>query len=322
MNNSTYIPHLYVHPTSVTVAPKRSYAGQGSLNKTYSHLLVSQRKHKDSLSSTAARKIRKACTYLYASANTKRIPGSLYTSSYNFKISVITLTLSSRQIHPDKVIVNKLLNQFLIEAKKYWKVDKYLWRAEKQKNGNLHFHIVIDKYVHWNEIRNVWNRIQNKLGYVDRYREEMLKFHAGGFKVREDLLKTWSYKSQIKAYSSGKANDWNNPNSIDVHSLKFINNLEAYLIKYLTKEYQNKNVSCSLWSSSRNLTNLSGGRDIYNSHVSSEFKRLKASKNTRYYETDYFTTLSFNVDVLNSVDYPYLYNLLQTFIIKHFNNTT
>ena len=92
--------------------------------------------HNNKISSQATRKIGKAVDYLVFFATNKKIQSSANGKALNFKIAFITLTLSSNQIHSDNEIKSKLLNQFIIEAKKKWKIKNYVWRAEKQENGN------------------------------------------------------------------------------------------------------------------------------------------------------------------------------------------
>src|SRR5690554_5071199 len=59
----------------------------------------------------------------------------------------ITLTLSSKQVHDDNFIKRNLLNNFIIYMGRKFDMKNYLWKAEKQKNGSIHFHIVTDVYI-------------------------------------------------------------------------------------------------------------------------------------------------------------------------------
>jgi len=119
-----------------------------------------------------------------------------------FKVNFLTLTLSSPQIHTDNEIKEKLLQPFLDSLRKTWNCKHYLWRAESQKNGNIHFHIVTDVYIPKWKLRSRWNGIQNTLGYVDR----------------------WVSTKKMKQ-----------PPSTEVKSVKNIRKLGAYLAKYCAK---------------------------------------------------------------------------------------
>lgn len=122
---------------------------------------------------------------------------------FKFTLNFITLTLSSPQKHSDIWIKEKMLNTFLTRLRLEYKVHQYIWRAEAQANGRIHFHILINKYIHHSVIRSMWNKIQERQGYIKDYQEK---------------------------YGN------NNPNSTDIHSIKKVRNISAYLSKYMTKE--------------------------------------------------------------------------------------
>jgi hypothetical protein len=243
------IPQIAIHPSYITTysevhwthgKPVRyeSIEQKEIKSPEFSHLLKSSRTSNGKVSDIAKRKVKKATEYLLLMANNKSVTSRYTGRKLQFKICFITLTLPSKQIHSDKEIKEKCLNSLLIELTRYYKVKNYIWRAEKQKNGNIHFHILTDKFIDWNELRNRWNRIVNKLGYVDRYRESQKNFHKNGFHVRTELLPSWSYERQLKAYEEGVKNHWDNPNSTDIHSVRKIINLKNYILKYMIKEVE------------------------------------------------------------------------------------
>jgi hypothetical protein len=81
-------------------------------------------------------------------------------------LSMITVTLSSKQQHSDNYIKRNMLNRLLIYLIRKEPSLKYLWKAETQKNGNIHFHILIDKYIDKTWLLDTWNVIQMDHGYV------------------------------------------------------------------------------------------------------------------------------------------------------------
>jgi hypothetical protein len=158
---------------------------------------------------------------------------------FTFEVNFVTLSLASKQIHSDQVIKSKLLDSLLKESKRRWNVDHYIWKAEKQKNGSIHFHILTDVFIPYNELRNVWNRIQGKLGYIAGYRKARLDEHKHGFHYNPKYAEywhhknkpkayKWDYNKQLKAYHVGNQTGWDNPNSVDVHSLEYIGNIACF----------------------------------------------------------------------------------------------
>lgn len=118
----------------------------------------------------------------------------------------VTLTLPSKQIHSDQKIKNEILDPFVEWLRKTFAVTAYFWRAESQKNGNLHFHILIDRYVPFGEIRRKWNITVNRLGYVDRFVQvQKFKFRYGFTATREELENKIASLDKIvkKTYQNG-----------------------------------------------------------------------------------------------------------------------
>jgi hypothetical protein len=285
------IPMMAVHPDRINIYTQVERLRPRRYLRPERTPMPKSNYHNNKISDQARRKVTKAIEWLIFMAADKKLPATSHGKSLNFKISFVTLTLSSAQIHSDNEIKAKCLNQFLIEASNKWNVKNYVWRAEKQINGNIHFHILTDKFIPWNELRQSWNRIQNKLGYVDRYRQQMLEFHKGGFKVRKDLLAKWEYKKQVKAYREGSRSDWHNPNSTDIHSLRMISNTKAYVLKYVTKDQQESEMQGRLWGCNYELTDLKGAQIVVDSGFQAEITKAFRDHKPEFYKGEYFTVV-------------------------------
>jgi hypothetical protein len=135
----------------------------------------------------------------------------------------ITLTLASDQLHCDKTIKRELLNQFLIKAKRNYRVNNFVWKSELQKNGNIHFHLFSEGHTPHEQLRLDWNEVQQKLGYVERANN----YHEGY-----------------------------NPNSTDIHELKKIRNVSAYVGKYMSKESTLRPICGHTWGRSDGIDKL------------------------------------------------------------------
>jgi hypothetical protein len=71
-----------------------------------------------------------------------------------------------------------------------------------QDNGNIHFHITTNKFIHWRAIKKKWNRLQQRYGYTQKHGDE---------------------------------NKQMNINSTDIHSVKNIKEVMYYFSKYISK---------------------------------------------------------------------------------------
>lgn len=125
----------------------------------------------------------------------------------DYMCSFLTLTLPSAQTHSDTELTEFAINPFLSYCRKMWGVRYYIWKKELQKNGNVHFHLVTDRYIKWNYLREAWNRIINRgivkdgcapFDYVDRYTAKMKERFADGWNVGKmfELAKKSPYVQQ------------------------------------------------------------------------------------------------------------------------------
>lgn len=273
----------------------------------------------DVMSSQTQRKIQKAVRYLNFMTVPKKMHNIVSGKDFHFKICFATCTLSSPQSHSDNELKKHLINQLLIEVKKAYKVEKYIWRIEKQTNGNAHFHFLFDKFIPHTELRSRWNRIQNKLGYVDEYTKRMSKIKYNEYRSLYANNSKKSEKDIKRAWQKGKASGWKNPNSTDIHSLLFITDVDRYLIKYLSKDEQNKGIVGRLWSCSQSLSNLTGARDIVDTSISAELNILINSEVCRHLKGEYYEILFLDWNILEGLKCYNLMSLLREWLINQFN---
>lgn len=277
-------PHLYIPAYSIT--PNRvvlfsKYDGPKSSKslKKLENLKDNDNTYNE-LSENAHRRLMRSLDYMVYISGEKTNKGNIYspeelatiktiqseheqsvflekTSGYiakkaiKYKMTFITLTLASKQIHTDNEIKATLLNQFLIELRSQYKVNVYIWKAEKQANGNIHFHILTNQYIHWRLLRSLWNRIQEKLGYVTRYQENMktlYQFHEIKnlmpseyhkqyiFKPTTNNLDGRSVKKQYEAFLIGCKTNFTDPNSTDIHAIYKVKDIQLYMVKYMGKD--------------------------------------------------------------------------------------
>jgi hypothetical protein len=146
-------------------------------------------------------------------------------------VTFVTLTLPSTQKHDDNFIKRYLLGDFIQIISKKYRVKNYIWKAEAQKNGNIHFHIMADSYLpnvarvtsrRQGRINEIWNKICARYGYLDSYKADRLKDYRKGNLTEAQIH--WQ-----------KAFNFSVPNSTDVHPLKSKTKPESYINKYISK---------------------------------------------------------------------------------------
>ena len=313
------VPYVAVHPDKINLYTRIEYVKGKRKKDRLLNLRSIPNKHNGLISVNARRKVSKAIEYLIYLSRDKQLPDSFHGKGFMFKLAFITLTLPSKQIHTDIEIRDKCLNQFLIEAKRKWNISHYIWKSEKQKNGNIHFHLIVNKFVPWSELRDCWNRIINKLSYVENYRRNMRDWHSDGFAIRKELLSFWNEQSQIKAYQVGKANDWQSPNSTDVHSLRAIINIKDYFLKYMLKEYQNQGIEGRLWGCSQSLSDIKGAQLAADFQIRDEIDKLAKSGKFRVYQSDHFSVIYADVNAIYNEGCFLLFRMFSQFMFENFN---
>lgn len=126
-------------------------------------------KPKGIMTQGATKRIRK---YLDLWFNAIHAYGQKYNSTifkHKHFLTFVTLTLPAEQQHTDEFIKRYIFWPWLEIIKRYYGVQEYVWRAEKQINGNIHFHILIDKFIKHDLVRFHWNYHLSKYSYISAY---------------------------------------------------------------------------------------------------------------------------------------------------------
>ena len=139
------------------------------------------------------------------------------------KLVFLTLTLSAVQIHSDQEIKSKILKPFMRYLREIQGCTSYIWKAEVQKNGNIHFHVIIDQFVDKDLIRSKWNECQDNLGYHERYQQKF-----GDKQAPSTQIELVENQEQI----------------------------ERYIGKYISKSQGCRSIEGRVWDASKNVKSL------------------------------------------------------------------
>jgi hypothetical protein len=143
--------------------------------------------------------------------------------------------------------------------------------------------------------------------------------------LRTDLLSNWSKDKQVKAYQQGIKNEWHNPNSTDVHSLRAVSNIKKYFVKYMTKDTQSadnrekqsgqySNLDGRLWGCSSRLTNIKGARADLDNQLTKELVKLKDDKDFNTFKSDFYAVSFIDMTKLLSKGYILIYQIFEQYI--------
>lgn len=152
----------------------------------------------------AAKRLKKAVNLLIMSSPRNIIYNPVTQKWQPFQLGFLTLTVSSKYEYLTAASgYERLLKHFLQWLRRTEKCNSYVWKAELQQRGQIHYHLTIGKFIVHDRIRKKWNELQRREGLLKEFEEE---------------------------YGHSE------PNSIDIHSVISVNDLAAYLCKYLAKE--------------------------------------------------------------------------------------
>lgn len=255
--------------------------------------------HDGIISYHSQKKMKTALEWLILISRQKKIYSRSAGRFVKFKLCFVTLTLPSQQRHTDQQVKSKCLNSLLIELRKFHGLKNYIWRAEKQANGNIHFHLVMDKFIEASKLRERWNRICNVLGYTSEYTNRMCAEIHEFSDYKKLFGKQGSEDVLHKRYAYGKATGWTNPNSTDIHSIRKVHNILAYLFKYMSKnisddksmtdeEKELLKVSGQLWNLSESLSKMQSVKIVVDSYVDKEIQRIMSEITSYEYRDDFF----------------------------------
>ena len=152
-------------------------------------------------------------------------------------------------------------------------MQSYLWRAEYQKNGNIHFHILTDLQIPFFVAEELWNRTLSKLDYINRFAKKF-----------------------------GHENPPSTRTEIIVNKRK----LNSYISKYLSKEEDKCFMTGRHWSCSQNLSKLDNQELILTGEQILILENLVASKQCAKFETDYSEFYLIDIDMIAELIDPVL----------------
>jgi len=170
----------------------------------------------------AKKKLKRAIGLMVASAKEKEAPNWKTGKTFKFKVNFITFTLPAAQQEIEDKTIKRCLDNWIKRAKRKHNLNSYVWRAERQANGNIHFHMITDVWIHYEKIRNDWNSCLRETGLIEKFKAK---------------------------------HGHENPNSTDVHAVWKVKNLVQYFVKYMSKEHKQgeEPIKGKVWDCSKNL---------------------------------------------------------------------
>ena len=171
------------------------------------------------MTSHAANRIRKKVDLLCQLSPEKMVWNPIAKKFQPFRLSFVTLTISTKSIVDPREGYKLLFAPFLRAMRSQGHVS-YIWKGELQQRGQPHWHLTCNAWLHMNWVRDTWNNLQSKAGLLDDY------FAEHGHR---------------------------NAPSTEIKSVRNLKRIDLYLAKYISKKDSNGTWSGKVWGCSDNL---------------------------------------------------------------------
>jgi hypothetical protein len=187
------------------------------------------------------------------------------------KLVFITLTLPSSQFHSDKKIKLLILKPFFRILRDKYKLTNYVWKAESQANGNIHFHVIVDQYIKRDTISETWNKCCEALQYVSEFEKK--------FKHR-------------------------NPPSTQVSVVLDKKGLIGYINKYICKSDSYRLIEGAVWKASKSVLSLQYFEFVGDSQIDMNLHNKVEEKKITRYDSDNYTIFDLRNENLEEIITP------------------
>lgn len=212
MQDRAFIPHIQIRAASVILYDLPEPPFEHRRN-------VCRYKYTGIVTKSTAKRIARTCDILLQISPPKTVWNPITQSPCTFRLTFLTLTISKTEAVSAKEGYKLGLSPFLDWLRKKGATE-YIWKAELQKRGQLHYHITTNQFLRFDEIKHKWNDLQRSAGWSEDY---------------------WKREGH-----------WH-PNSTDIHAVRNVKRLDLYLAKYMAKGDPTKSIDGKVWGCSRHL---------------------------------------------------------------------
>ena len=167
-----YIQRAAFYADKIVVYPQQLEARNNPTDRTAQHKNLTRGIFNGYISRNTASTIRKRLEGWIKAVQINNRSDKFGNRPKHSHITFLTVTLPSDQIHADNEIKRKCLMPFIQQLKRLYGVQEYFWCAQPQVNGNVHFHLLVDRWLDKDRINDHWNIAVDHLGYLARYVEK------------------------------------------------------------------------------------------------------------------------------------------------------
>lgn len=219
------------------------------------------------VSPSVKKRIRSKLDLLIQISPKRKIYNPVSNNIHHFQLAFLTFTIPAQDHLPNhKIVMRDCFKPMLQYLKRKEGVTDYVWKAELQGNGTIHYHLATNRFIHYSDLRSNWNRLLEKAGLLDKFKSEY---------------------------------GHNNPNSTDIHSTKTTKGAKIYISKYMAKnDKEERRIEGKVWDCSQNLKLSTHYSDQLSSASDDYLDKLVEEGKIKKIQTDYVTI--YNLDNIPS----------------------
>lgn len=242
---------------------------------------------------------------------------------------MVTVTLPSDQVHRDAEITRSCFGPFIQALKRQHGIEHYFWRAESQENGRIHYHVLTDRYIRHEDLQVAWNKAVNKLGYVDRYREQSGKVeppstevHAIREKVQDKKTGAWITVDPVE-YLLDYLMDMPQPIEEEPSEKDQEPKPRKLIGRYRHKdgrieEYTARPIDGRVWGMSDSLRSIREPRAQASVRLVTALEKARGEGKLRRVDNDHATMYFGDVSLVLGRDHPGMWQLIKSHYVNVF----
>lgn len=232
---------------------------------------------------------------------------------YKKRMVMITLTLPEKQKHDDNFIKRNLLNVFLNNMVRKDMLINFFWRAELQKNGNIHFHILTDSYIDKDDLRIEWCNVLRNHNYLIDWEKKHIDRLPPCTDIRSkgDVLHMLYYVTKYTVKCDEINLSEEDLDYIEKNNYRF--NHDSDELNYKMKIVESMTVKGRIWGMSDKIRELRALSIPFCSSIERIIDFNKKTKITDCYKSDFFTMFTLKKSVFDLVFDDYVFNCFQEF---------
>ena len=222
-----YVPYLQLRTQEVFVYQ----SWEGARHPRTKEDLPARPPYSGEVTAGAVKRLKRAISLMVQKSPTRRIWNPVVQKYHDYQLGFVTLTVADQGEKSHRDVYKELLAPWLRWARTRG-VKDYVWRAELQKRGEIHYHLIINQFIHYQVLQDHWNKYQKRHGYLQSF---------------------------------GRKHGHFRPNSVDIHSVHKVQDVEGYMAKYMSKSVGEK-IDGKIWDASLNLKKAK----YYSDHLTPE----------------------------------------------------